>query len=213
MRFEDQRKRLVTELENLGIKDSLVLKAFETIPRENFVLPDYIEYSYRNQPLPIELNQTISQPYMIALMLEHLNLSQDDIVLEVGTGSGYQSALLASIVKEVCTIERLDLLSLKARSVITGLGFENVFYRIGDGAVGWQKAFPPYKVFSKIIVSAAAQSIPQKLLEQLSDPGIFVIPVGGHQMQTLIKIVKSNGELLETRHGGCAFVPLVTEGQ
>jgi protein-L-isoaspartate(D-aspartate) O-methyltransferase len=121
--------------------------------------------------------------------------------------------LLASIVKEVCTIERLDLLSLKARKAIQGLGFSNAYFRIGDGASGWQKAFPTYKTFPKIIVSAAASTIPKKLISQLSDPGIFVIPVGGQQMQNLIKITKNNGEVIESKHGGCTFVPLITEGQ
>lgn len=213
MRFDDQRKRLVQELVKHGITDSKVLKAFETVPRELFVLPEYSEYAYRNQPLPIDLNQTISQPLMIAIMLEHLNLSSEDRVLEIGTGSGYQTALLASIVKEVCSIERLEGLSLKARNVIKGLGFTNVYYRIGDGSSGWQKAFPVYTEFPKIIVSAAAFKIPPMLLRQLSDPGIFVIPVGGQHMQSLIKVVKTNGEEIHTTEGGCTFVPLIIDGQ
>lgn len=213
MRFDDQRKRLVQELIHLGIKDKKVLSAFEGVQREQFVLPEYSEYAYQNQPLPIELNQTISQPLMIAIMMEHLNLQQDDIVLEIGTGSGYQSALLASIVKEVCTIERLDSLSLKARKTLNKLGYKNIYYRIGDGSLGWQKAFPTYSEFSKIIVSAAASSVPDTLVRQLADPGILVIPVGSQIMQSLVKIVKTEGHIVKTIHGGCTFVPLVTESQ
>lgn len=196
-----------------GIKDERVLKAFETIPREHFVLPEYAEYAYRNQPLPIGLNQTISQPQMIAIMLEQLKLTDADIVLEIGTGSGYQTALLASIVKEVCSIERLEALSLKARAVTKELGYANVHYKIGDGAKGWEKAFPPYSSFSKIIVSAAAGKIPDKLLAQLADPGLLVIPVGAQYGQNLLKIEKNNGDVVQTSQGGCAFVPLITDGQ
>jgi len=213
MRFEDQRDLLVQELINYGIKDKNVLEAIRKVPRESFVLPQYIYYAYRNQPLPIELNQTISQPLMIAIMMEHLALNSEDIVLEVGTGSGYQTALLASIVKEVCTIERLDNLSLKARATLKKLGYNNIHYKIGDGSSGWQKAYPPYTQFSKIIVSAAASKMPQILINQLSDPGILVIPVGSNHIQDLIKVQKAEGHIMETSHGGCSFVPLVTEDQ
>jgi protein-L-isoaspartate(D-aspartate) O-methyltransferase len=213
VRFEDQRKRLIQELMNYGIRDKSVLQAIDSVPRENFVLPEYAEYSYKNQPLPIDLNQTISQPLMIAIMLEHLELTNIDIVLEIGTGSGYQTALIASIVKEVCTVERLDSLSLKARSILKSAGFYNIYFKIGDGAQGWQMAYPTYTEFSKIIVSAAADRVPDKLITQLSDPGILVIPVGGSQLQELIKIQKNSGNITRTTHGGCTFVPLVTDSQ
>lgn len=213
MRFEDQRKRLVQELIQFGIRDQKVLDAFAEIPREKFVLPEYAEYAYRNQPLPIDQNQTISQPLMIAIMMEHLELASDDIVLEIGTGSGYQTALLASIVREVCTIERIDSLSLKARSTLKSLGFENIYYRIGDGSQGWMKAFPTYTEFPKIIVSAAASQVPEKLVSQLADPGILVIPVGAQHYQSLIKVTMSNGEVRQSTHGGCTFVPLIINGQ
>jgi len=210
MRFEDQRQRLAAELRFYGIKDERVLQAIETVPREKFVLPEFYEYSYRNQPLPIEFNQTISQPLMIAIMLEQLELNADDTVLEIGTGSGYQTALLACVVKEVCTIERIEALSLKAHATLNSLGYTNIFYKIGDGTQGWHSAYPVYKEFPKIIVSAAADTIPDKLLEQLSDPGIMVIPVGKGHLQELVKISKSNGEIKQSMQGGCAFVPLIT---
>ncbi len=213
MRFSDQRKLLISELASYGIKDSEVIEAFSAVPRENFVPPEYRDFAYRNQPLPIGLNQTISQPLMIAIMLEHLQLNNNDKVLEIGTGSGYQTALIATIVSEVCTIERLEPLSLKARATLKQLGFNNIYYRIGDGSQGWQNAFPPYMEFSKIIVSAAADKVPEKLVAQLSDPGILVIPVGGHFMQNLVKVEKRDGQTVSTTHGGCTFVPLVTTGQ
>jgi protein-L-isoaspartate(D-aspartate) O-methyltransferase len=213
MRFTDQRKRLVQELEHYGINNVHVLKAFEKVPREHFVLPEHMDYSYRNQPLPIDFNQTISQPLMIAIMLEHLLLEKTDIVLEIGTGSGYQTALLSTLAKEVCTIERIDGLALKARTKLKNLGYDNIYFKIGDGSLGWQKAFPVYKDFPKIIVSAAAPDIPKKLLNQLSDPGILVIPVGDSMIQDLIKIQKNTGQIIRTTHGGCAFVPLISESQ
>jgi protein-L-isoaspartate(D-aspartate) O-methyltransferase len=211
MRYTDQRKRLVKELERSGVHDENVLKAFSTVPREMFVLPEYAEFAYRNQPLPIEFNQTISQPLMIAIMMEHLALKSSDIVLEIGTGSGYQTALLSSIAHEVCTIERIDGLMLKARRTLNSLGCKNIYYRIGDGATGWQNAYPTYKEFPKIIVSAAASNIPEKLINQLSDPGILVIPVGGPGIQDLLKMEKMEGQILKTTHGGCMFVPLISE--
>ncbi len=213
MRYSDQRKRLVQELVEAGITDQNVLKAFEIVPRELFVLPEYVSYAYRNQPLPIDSNQTISQPLMIAIMLEKLRLNRDDIVMEIGTGSGYQTALLSNLAKEVCSIERIDILSLKARKVIDKLGYTNVFYKIGDGAAGWQKAFPPYSEFPKIIVSAAADKVPSMLIKQLSDPGILVVPVGGSNIQQLIVVEKSNSEVKESVHGGCSFVPLISESE
>jgi protein-L-isoaspartate(D-aspartate) O-methyltransferase len=176
------------------------------------VLPEYSEYAYRNQPLPISLSQTISQPLMIAIMLQHLELKPDDIVLEIGTGSGYQTALLSLLVKEVCSIERLDPLTQKAKQIVKELGFGNAYFKVGDGAKGWQKAFPPHKQFHKIIVSAAAGKLPEQLVVQLADPGIFVCPVGGSLGQTLIKIIKHDGKIVQTSHGGCAFVPLITDG-
>lgn len=212
MRFEDQRSRLVDELKLCGIKDENVLNAINSIPREKFTLPQYSDYAYRNQPLPIDFNQTISQPLMIAIMLEHLSLNKADIVLEIGTGSGYQTALLASIVEMVCTIERINELSVKARTALKSMNYDNIFFKIGDGSLGWKKIYPPVDSFPKIIVSAASSHIPKKLIEQLADPGILVIPVGSQYIQSLIKIEKKDGDVIQTEHGGCTFVPLITEG-
>ncbi len=210
MRYEDQRSLLVKELEYNGITDKRVLGAFAKVPRELYVLPEYREYAYRNQPLPIHLSQTISQPLMIAIMLQHLELETDDIVLEIGTGSGYQTALLAEIVQEVCTIERLDQLTLTAKKVLKSQAYNSIHFRIGDGAEGWQKAYPPYSSFKKIVVSAAASTVPEGLVNQLAENGVMVVPVGKGNIQTLTKIRRLNNNIQVTEHGTCAFVPLVT---
>lgn len=210
MRFEDQRKLLILELRQAGIKDERVLEAFNKVPREFYVLPQYKEYAYRNQPLPIEQAQTISQPLMIAIMLEYLELKPDDLVLEIGTGSGYQSALLAELAQEVCTVERLELLSLSAQNVLKEQGYKNIYFRIGDGTEGWQKAYPPHKEFNKIIVSAGARAIPQRLQSQLAEGGILIVPVGLGTYQILTRVVRHNNELTVSEHGACAFVPLIS---
>lgn len=213
MRFEDQRKKLVQTLKMRDIHDESVLMAFAEIPREDYVPAEYQEYSYLNQPLPLSDNQTISQPGMIALMMQELSLRSEDKVLEIGTGSGYQTALLAHIAKEVCTIELLEKLSLKAQKTLHSAGFKNIYYRIGDGWQGWEKAYPPHKEFDKIIVSAAADEIPQRLTEQLAEGGIMVVPVGGRLMQYLYKITRKDGELIVNRGTPCTFVPFVRPGK
>lgn len=210
MRFDDQRALLVHELEKQGITDERVLYAIGKVPRELYVPPQYRDYSYRNRPLPIDLAQTISQPLMIAIMMQYLQLQPDDIVLEIGTGSGYQTALLAELVSEVCSVERLEPLSLKAQDTLVGQGYANIHFRIGDGAQGWHKAYPPRKEFDKIIVSAAAQKIPQPLKEQLADGGIMVVPVGSSYFQILSRVVRNNDNYIVTEHGGCTFVPLIS---
>ena len=211
MRFEDQRQKLVNELKLEGISDEAVLAAFAIVPREDFVLPEYRDYAYRNQPLPIKQNQTISQPLMIAIMLQLLELKPEDIVLEIGTGSGYQSALLAEIVTEVCSVERIESLSFSAQKVLRNSNYKNINFRIGDGHKGWQKAFPPYKEFPKIIVSAGASSIPEALVAQLAEGGIMAIPVGETNAQILNIVTRKNGNLQITHTGACSFVPLVCD--
>jgi protein-L-isoaspartate(D-aspartate) O-methyltransferase len=210
MRFEDQRALLVQELRNSGITDERVLFAFGLVPRELFIPPQYRDYSYRNRPLPIDLSQTISQPLMIAIMMQYLELKEDDVVLEIGTGSGYQTALLAEIASEVCSVERLEPLSLRAQNVLGEQGYKNIHFRIGDGTQGWQKAYPPRREFSKIIVSAAASGIPDPLKEQLADGGIMVVPVGSSYFQILNRVVREKDEFVVTEHGGCTFVPLIS---
>ncbi|MDY0151229.1 MAG: protein-L-isoaspartate(D-aspartate) O-methyltransferase [Candidatus Cloacimonas sp.] len=211
MRFEDQRKNLVDELKRGGISDEAVLAAFRCVPREEYVLPEYRDYAYLNKPLPIHESQTISQPLMIAIMLQLLELKSSDIVLEIGTGSGYQSALMANIVKEVCSVERLNGLSLAAQKILRTAGYRNIHFRIGDGHNGWQKAYPAYKEFHKIIVSAGAESIPPRLVAQIAEGGKMAIPVGGSSLQELHIISRENGEIVTIQAGGCSFVPLISD--
>lgn len=211
MRFEDQRLKLVETLKIGGISDPLVLEAFRRVPREDYVLQEYREYAYRNQPLPILEAQTISQPLMIAIMLSHLKLEPTDIVLEIGTGSGYQTALLAGIVQEVCSVELIDTLSLRAQKTLKRAGFKNIWFRIGDGWQGWKQAYPPYKEFNKIVVSAAAEEIPEELCAQLAEGGIMAIPIGKNTSQSLFIFQRENGELKYREDTPCAFVPLVKD--
>jgi protein-L-isoaspartate(D-aspartate) O-methyltransferase len=211
MRFEDQRKNLVDDLKKAGINDESVLSAFLAVPREDYVLTEHRDYAYLNKPLPIRENQTISQPLMIAIMMQLLELKSSDIVLEIGTGSGYQSALLAEIVQEVCSVERLEGLSLSAQKVLRSAAYRNIYFRIGDGYTGWQKAYPPHKVFDKIIVSAGADAIPERLLAQIAEGGIMAIPVGATSLQTLHIVRRINGEFVVTKAGGCSFVPMIPD--
>ena len=211
MRFEDQRKLLVQELRQQGIRDEAVLAAFSKVPRELYVPPQYKDYAYRNRPLPIGLEQTISQPLMVAIMLEHLELKPEDLVLEIGTGSGYECALLAEIAGEVCSVERLEELSLTAQGVLKEAGYKNIFFRIGDGSQGWLKAYPPHKEFDKIIVSAGARQIPPRLQEQLKPGGILVVPVGAGDYQILTKVIRTENGYSVSEHGACAFVPLISK--
>ncbi|HOH47593.1 MAG TPA: protein-L-isoaspartate(D-aspartate) O-methyltransferase [Candidatus Cloacimonadota bacterium] len=210
MRYEDQRALLVRELELQGIKDERVLRAFLNTPRELYVPEEHQSLAYHNRALPIAERQTISQPLMVAIMLQTLELTPEDTVLEIGTGSGYETAVLASIVKEVCSVERLENLSLQAQQILKKQGFRNVYFRIGDGALGWEKAFPAYNSFDKIIVSAGARQIPSRLTEQLAEGGRMVIPVGEQQQQKLVLLTKKDGVLSQSDCGLCAFVPLVT---
>jgi len=213
MRFEDQRLILIETLKSNGIDDINVLNAFARVPREDYVLPEYREYAYRNQPLPILKAQTISQPLMIAIMLSELKLHPEDKVLEIGTGSGYQTALLANIVSEVCTVELLDTLSLRAQKTLKHAGFKNIWFRIGDGWQGWTQAYPPHKEFNKIIVSAAADEIPEGLCTQLAEGGIMAVPVGKNTDQTLYIVSRDQGRLIYQNHVPCAFVPLVRDSR
>lgn len=193
-----------------GIKDQHVIDAMLKIPRHIFVDNEFKNESYEDYPLPIGENQTISQPYIIALMTEALELHGSERVLEVGTGCGYQTAILSELAKEVYTVERIEKLSLKARRIISELGYLNVHYKIGNGILGW-KEFAPYQA---IIVTAAAKEIPKTYIEQLDIEGRLVLPVESvfSQYQTLYKIIKlENGTIKKYSLGGCRFVPLIGE--
>ncbi|MBF0329617.1 MAG: protein-L-isoaspartate(D-aspartate) O-methyltransferase [Nitrospirae bacterium] len=190
-----------------GISDSRVLEAMRNVPRHLFVPESMKDSAYADMAMAIGENQTISQPYMVAIMTELLGLAGDEKVLEIGTGSGYQAALLAALAKEVHTIERIAALSERAADKFRELGIENISTHIGDGTLGLAE----YAPFDRIIITAATPEIPAPLLGQLKDGGFIVVPVGERFSQTLIKGTKTDKMLLKEYHTACVFVPLIGE--
>lgn len=185
--FTQKRRKMVeTQIISRGIKDERVIEAMLKVERHLFVPRQLRSLAYRDSPLPIEENQTISQPYIVALMTEVLNLKPDDKVLEIGTGSGYQAAILAEIAKEVYTIEILPKLAKNAERLLKELGYENIKVKCGDGYLGW----PEFSPFDCIIVTCAPDHIPQPLIDQLTEDGRMVIPVGERFSQQLVLIEK-----------------------
>lgn len=206
MGFDELREFMVnTQLIPRGIRDERVLKAMKKIPRHLFVDESNQYKAYDDMALPIEEGQTISQPYMVAIMTELLELKGDEKVLEVGTGSGYQAAILAELSKEVYTIERFAVLIEKAEERFRFLGYNNIHTRVGDGTLGWPEEAP----FDRVVITAATPAVPEPIMRQLSAGGIIVAPVGDRFSQQLIKVKKSKGKLLEERHTPCVFVPLI----
>ncbi len=204
---EERREMVETQIIARGVSDRKVIEAFLNIPRHLFVPPEYRDQAYRDYPLPIGYGQTISQPYMVAVMTELLELDNNHKVLEIGTGSGYQTAILAWIAKEVYTVEKIPELSARAQKILGKLGFKNVHFKVGDGSLGW----PEHAPYDRIIVTAAAPYIPPPLVEQLKDGGIIVIPVGDRNSQMLVRGVKTDGTLKTEELFPCAFVPLKGE--
>lgn len=194
-----------TQLMKRGIKKDSVLDAFLHVPRHKFVLEESIHLAYSDRPLEIHENQTISQPYIVAQMTEALDLKPSDRVLEVGTGSGYQTAILAELVEEVVTIERIPRLYEQAKDLLDDLGYKNITFLLRDGKEGYQEGAP----YDKIIVTAASQSIPKDLLHQLHDGGKMVIPIGGDYLQKLLLLEKNHTKYQEKVLGYCRFVPLI----
>ena len=210
MKYADQRKQMIeTQIIDRGIQSPSIIKAFEKVPRELFVPEEFRRMTYYDCPLSIGSGQTISQPYMIAYMISLLDIQDDELVLEIGTGSGYQTALLGEIAEKVFTVERIPELLSTARDILDGLGYENIHYRIGDGTKGWEKAFPVQKEFHKIIVSASSPEIPSTLIEQLAEGGKLIIPTGRTRLQQLTLVTKNNGEIKKFKYGICTFVPLI----
>lgn len=210
MKMMDRRRLMVeNQIKRRGIYSEELLAAFIKVERHLFVPEDLQHLAYEDSPLKIGGGQTISQPYIVALMLELLELKKSDRVLEIGTGSGYQTALLAELAEAVFTVERIETLLLRAKKLLTELGYRNVNYLIGDGTQGWKGGEPQCDKFDKIIVSAAAPEIPESLIQQLGENGIMVIPAGSQFSQDLIVIKRSNDELITSNHGGCTFVPLI----
>lgn len=196
------------ELRPSGITDERVLGAIRAVRREKFLPPSLRDRAYGNYPLPIGANQTISQPYIVALMTQALDLRVESRVLEIGTGSGYQAAILAELSSIVYTIERSEELALRARTSLYSMGYNNIYIIEGDGTRG----LPEYAPYDRIIVTAAAPRVPELLVEQLAGSGKLVIPVGSRLVQDLKLVEKArNGRLYRSSLGGCRFVPLIGE--
>lgn len=197
---------LIADLKRQGIWDERVLEAMRRVPRDRFVPDEPIEHAWANVALPIGSDQTISQPYIVALMTTALGLTGGERVLEIGTGSGYQAAVLAEIAREVYSIERHDDLAAAARSLLAELGYLNVQIRVGDGSLGWPDEAP----FDRIIVTAGAPKVPAPLLQQLRpDGGRIVIPVGESDDQVLLMVERHNDRFHEQPLGAVRFVPLI----
>ncbi len=207
--FEKLRNLMIeTQLIPRGIKDEKVLNAMRKIPRHLFVPSDRIDEAYEDRPLPIGYGQTISQPYMVAVMTELLKPNKNKKILEIGTGCGYQTAILAEICKEVYTIERIPELTEMAKRNIEKLGYKNVFFKTGDGSLGWEENAP----YDGIIVTAGAPKVPESLKKQLSkDGGVLVIPVGSQFTQSLLRITRKENFFDTEELFFCAFVPLIGE--
>jgi protein-L-isoaspartate(D-aspartate) O-methyltransferase len=208
--FEKIRQKMVEEqLITRGIKDQAVIEAFKKVAREKFMLEKNRDYAYQDGAQSIDAGQTISQPYIVALMLQALKLGEEDRVLEAGTGSGYAAALLAEIAKKVYTIERIEQLAVQARKVLQELDYQNVEVKIGDGSLGWEEKAP----YDAILVSAAAPYVPENMIEQLANKGRLIIPVGERGGIQQLKLItkKYNVKIKEESLEYVRFVPLLGE--
>lgn len=207
-KFDILREKMVNEqLIPRGIHDERVLRAFRSVQRHKFIPPEFAGEAYQDHPLPIGEGQTISQPYMVALMTQNLALKGEEKVLEIGTGSGYQTAILACLAKEVYSVERVTLLAERTESLLNELGYNNIFIKVADGTLGWKERAP----YNGIIVTAAAPKIPEAYIEQLATGGRLIIPVGSRFSQTLTLAEKNETGLSVSDICGCVFVPLIGE--
>lgn len=210
-KYRKQRIKMVdSQIRSRGVGDERLLKVIEMIPRHLFVDEGLINQAYNDNPLPIGERQTISQPYIVALMTEALELKGDEKVLEIGTGCGYQSAVLSKLADRVFSVERIASLASRARTLLDSLGCFNVLIRVGDGTYGWKEESP----FDAIIITAGAPDVPRPFLEQLAVGGRLVVPVGSQQSQTLLKLTRLSEDLEDIKKedlGGCRFVNLVGE--
>src|SRR5207244_8301255 len=208
--FAAQRQRMVEQqLKPRGIKDERVLAAMAKVPREEFIPVDARADAYGDGPLPIGYDQTISQPYVVAFMTEQLRPTRSDRVLEIGSGSGYQAAILGELVAEVYTIEIVEPLAKSAEATLQRLGYNNVHIKAGDGYKGWPEEAP----FDAIIVTCAPEKVPQPLVDQLKEGGRMVIPVGPRLAQELYVLQKSNGKLRQRVLIDMRFVPMLRSGE
>jgi protein-L-isoaspartate(D-aspartate) O-methyltransferase len=206
--FYKNREQMVNDqIKGRGISDLRVLNAMTKVPRHLFVPEPFTGKAYEDMPLPIGLDQTISQPYIVALMTEVLRLKATDRVLEIGTGSGYQAAILGEICDSVYTIDIFELLADRARKTLNQLGYKNIMVKHGDGYQGW----PEHAPFDAIIVTCAPILIPKPLKDQLAEEGRMIIPVGGQGIQELILLVKKKGRIMEESVLPVMFVPMINE--
>jgi len=199
------RYQLVQQLESRGICDKAVLNAMRKTPRHLFISNALWDSAYADHPVPIDENQTISQPYIVALMTQALNVQKNEKILEIGTGSGYQTAILAELAGAVYTIERYATLSHKARTLLESAGYHHIFYHVGDGSLGW----PEPLNFDKIIATAACPQLPPMLLGQLKEGGRLVLPVGPRRFQSLLLVHKEHQQLRQEELCQCSFLPLI----
>jgi protein-L-isoaspartate(D-aspartate) O-methyltransferase len=204
-RYARERERMVEEIAARGVTDPRVLAALRRVPRHRFVQEALRDRAYGDHPLPIGEEQTISQPYIVGLMSSLLELTGQEKVLEIGTGSGYQTAVLAELARRVCSIERLPRLAERARATLEGLGYDNVWVRVGNGTLGWPDQGP----FDRIIVTAGGPAVPPPLVQQLADGGRMALPVGSADNQVLTIVENVGGEIRQRTHGECKFVKLV----
>lgn len=204
--FKTERKDMVEyQINRRGINNPRILDAFLKVPRHEFVDNKSMPYAYEDHPLGIGYNQTISQPYIVAYMINQLDIKDTDIVLEIGTGSGYQTAILAELAKEVYTLEIVETLQENAKRILGKLKYENIHYACHSGFVGWKK----YAPFDKIIVSAAPNEIPNKLVEQLKLGGKMVIPIGENWYQRIYLIKKLENDIEKIKLDAVRFVPMI----
>jgi protein-L-isoaspartate(D-aspartate) O-methyltransferase len=204
-RFVAQRRRLIEKLRDRGIRDLEILRAFDLVPRHEFLPPAVAHRAYEDSPIPIGFGQTASQPSLQALYMQLLQLEPEDKVLEVGTGSGFQTAVLAQLVSQVYSVERVRELAIRAREILDDLHISNVAILVGDGTIGWSR-FAPYDA---ILVAAAAPGIPEPLLDQLALGGRMLVPVGGLKTQRLLMVRRTPSGFTEEEVLDCTFVPLL----
>ena len=200
------RMEFLLSLRRRGISDAAVLRAIDAVPREKFVLAEFADAAYADQAMPIACGQTISQPYVVAYMTEQLEVKREHRVLEVGTGSGYQAAILSQLAGEVISVERYRTLAETARKALAGCGYDNVTVVVGDGLEG----VPEHAPYDRIIVTAAAEAIPQKLVDELAEGGVMVLPLGQHDgPQRIVKLTRGEGGVTQQDLIWVRFVPLL----
>jgi protein-L-isoaspartate(D-aspartate) O-methyltransferase len=206
-RAEERSRMVEQQIRARGVTNPRVLEAMREIPRHIFIPPPYDSSAYADSPLPIGNGQTISQPYIVALMTELLDPHPEDSVLEIGAGSGYQAAVLSMLAYRVTSIERIPSVADLARKNLAGIGLKNIRIVVGDGTAGYPENAP----YDRIMITAATPAIPPPLISQLKEGGTLVAPVGGREIQELIALKKQDTKTLQTHHGGVRFVPLIGE--